>query len=459
MNRWLPYAVLLAVVVALTQLPPTNDAAWQLWIGRQLAAGQILYRDIIEINPPLWFWLAVPIIMLASLLNLSGFAVLVGLLGLLAAVSIAMVQRLRPRPWWISLSLVFAFFLTSISATGQREQFTLIAVTPYVFLAAARADGRPIPSWFAIATGLFAAVGIALKHYFLLLPLALELWLLWKRRGPIRPELIAVVAAGASYLVAILVLARDYFASVVPLVREAYGAYDDPLVIILRTETVAIVAIVLLGLVLVRGRSNTLQAIAVASAALLLAYIVQQKGYRYQGLPALGLASLAAMIGISELRFNNVREKVAAAIVTFALAATLWTSISNASRVSHGTARMLCKLPPESTVLVLTTVGDVAWPAIEVCDLRWASRYMDLWMLPAITGDPHRHSRLAADTREAIVQDVARHRPDLIVIARRERGGDSLAFVMSDPAFRSQLASYERNPSEGAFTIFRKKTP
>lgn len=135
----MPYAVLAVVVCVVAQLPQTNDAAWQLWIGRELVRGAELYHDIIEINPPLWFWLAVPLVQAAGFLGISGNFALIAFLGLSAALSIAMVQRMNPNPW-ILLSLVFAFFVPGLSETGQREQFTLIAFMPYVFLAAARAE-------------------------------------------------------------------------------------------------------------------------------------------------------------------------------------------------------------------------------------------------------------------------------------------------------------------------------
>jgi hypothetical protein len=93
----IPYALLAAIIAILAQLPPNNDVAWQLWIGRQLAGGAVLYRDIVEINPPLWFWLAVPIVQAANLLGISGTAAVVGFLGVAAALSVALLQRLVGR--------------------------------------------------------------------------------------------------------------------------------------------------------------------------------------------------------------------------------------------------------------------------------------------------------------------------------------------------------------------------
>jgi hypothetical protein len=47
------YAFVLAVL--LRAIPLTHDVVWQLWIARQLLQGAEIYRDIWEVNPPLWF--------------------------------------------------------------------------------------------------------------------------------------------------------------------------------------------------------------------------------------------------------------------------------------------------------------------------------------------------------------------------------------------------------------------
>ena len=58
----LPAMVLLALVTALRAIGTVDsDVAWQLWIGQRMLAGADLYRDIIETNPPLWFWMALPV--------------------------------------------------------------------------------------------------------------------------------------------------------------------------------------------------------------------------------------------------------------------------------------------------------------------------------------------------------------------------------------------------------------
>src|SRR3546814_16942773 len=53
--------IALVTWLALHGLPFTHDVVWQFWIAQKLFDGAVLYRDIWEINPPLWFWSAVPI--------------------------------------------------------------------------------------------------------------------------------------------------------------------------------------------------------------------------------------------------------------------------------------------------------------------------------------------------------------------------------------------------------------
>ncbi|HET7317331.1 MAG TPA: hypothetical protein VFI88_07900 [Sphingomicrobium sp.] len=438
MSRWLSYAVLAAVIAALSQLTPTNDAAWQLWIGQQLAHGAVLYRDIVEVNPPLWFWLAVPVVEISDAFGISGWAGLLGFFGLSAAVSIAFIQRLKPG-LATSLILIFAFFVTGISATGQREQFTLIAVTPYVFLTAARAQRRPIPLWLAVAIGLWAALGLALKHYFALVPLALELWLLWRRPKALRPEFLVVCGAGVAYVAGVLLLMPDYLHSIVPIIHQSYAAYNKPLTELLTSDVVAISAIALLALKLVRPRSELVQALAVAGVAFLACYLIQLKGFRYHGLPAIGAFWIMALLAVMQLDWSSRRAKATALLLLAAPAIAAATTLRQSPKADEKRDQ-LCQVPRGSSVLVLTPYGDFAWPAVETCGLEWTSRYMFLWMLPSMDGSWD--SSLARQVHAAVVEDIARYRPDFIFIQKQSPKGDALAFVMADPGFRSQLGHY-----------------
>lgn len=307
--------------------------------------------------------------------------------------------------------------------------------------------------------GLWAGLGIALKHYFVLAPLALELWLVLKRRWAIRAELIALSATGLVYVATIYVVTPAYLHSVVPMIQESYGSFNPPFGSLLSSEILSVAAIALLGLALLPERSATVQSLGVAGLAFLVAFLLQRKGFHYHGLPAVGLFSAMAIVAIATKTRWDFRAKSAAFALGLVPLVAVATTFGHASRPHRPTLALFCDLPRGSTVLVLTPYGDVAWPAIEVCGQRWASRYMFLWMLHAINRDHDRHVALAKNLRRHIAQDIARYRPDLIIIERgRDRFGiDPLAFVMSDPTLRFQLAdNYDRSliPKRA---IFRRK--
>ena len=71
-SRPVAVALILTALITAVRLTGTvdSDVAWQLWIGQRMLAGANLYRDIIETNPPLWFWMALPVDHVAALLHL-----------------------------------------------------------------------------------------------------------------------------------------------------------------------------------------------------------------------------------------------------------------------------------------------------------------------------------------------------------------------------------------------------
>ncbi|HEX8839647.1 MAG TPA: GtrA family protein, partial [Sphingomicrobium sp.] len=217
-------ALALTLLLTLARLGGTvdSDVAWQLWIGGRIHAGANLYTDIIETNPPLWFWVAVPVDRLADLLHIRVEAALVGVLGVVVALALVATNRLtgyiaaRQRGLllcYAGLALLGAPWMHA----GQREQLVLIATLPYAALIAARRRGHRVSVWLAAFIGIGAALGFALKHYFLLVPLALELWLFATaaQRRLLRPETLALAAMAIAYAGALITFDPDFVTRIV----------------------------------------------------------------------------------------------------------------------------------------------------------------------------------------------------------------------------------------------------
>src|SRR3954454_5903145 len=89
-------ALLLTLAVTTVRLTGgvDSDVASQLQIAQRIHEGARLYRDIVEVNPPLWFWMALPIDRLAAVLHLGATSVLIAAFGLIAACALAATDRL-----------------------------------------------------------------------------------------------------------------------------------------------------------------------------------------------------------------------------------------------------------------------------------------------------------------------------------------------------------------------------
>jgi hypothetical protein len=357
-----------------------HDQIWTLWIGRQLLGGADLYRDIIEVNPPLWFWMAVPqaAIGIPSRLVVSGF---------FAAV-IALSLWLIPARY--RLPSLAAFTLLPLLDFGQREHFSLIATAPYIFLIAARAKGEIVRHTLAI--GLFAALGFALKPHFALVPIALEL-LIWSERR-LRSETVAIAACAILYAAAVVLFAPEYLTETVPMLLEAYGQIQGPSIL-----PFVLILFAVSGLALLRP-SRTALILLCAALAYLLAMILQGKGWSYHSVPARGLLFLALAVELMR------RPKlVQATLLTVAALLCLLPTGVYRNPFRDEIEQHLTGFPRGTSVYAVSDNPMVAWPMIEDRGFKWASRQMSVWQGVA--------SREAA--RQVIAESMKR-KPRLVVL-------------------------------------------
>lgn len=459
---WQALALIALVTAARLVGTVDSDVAWQLWIGQRMLGGANLYRDIIETNPPLWFWMALPVDKVAALLHVRAEAVLIITMAGLVALSLGATGRLihHIEPHRRALLLSYgALVLLAMPwmHIGQREQIVLIGAVPYSALLAARREGKAVRFLLAMTVGVGGALGFALKHYFLIVPALLEFWLVTGVRREwraVRPETIALVAVGAAYLAALLLLERDFLTDIVPLIRLAYGHFGAPSLRYLfgLSAIVGLVNLVFLLAHLRRlARAPFACALAIAAVGFALAYFIQFKGWPYHAIPLIGCASLGIAALLAETRVGPqlLRLLAPALLVTpFALAAEeqlrpglpgpdLLNAVSN--------------LHQGDTVGFITTETAVPWSVTLQGRYRYASRYNGFWMMEAILrnerlGDPD--PRLALLGRQIVSQTVADFTctpPRRIIVPRPRAGEDSfdiLPFFLRDPQFAWLLSHY-----------------
>jgi hypothetical protein len=340
---------------------------------------------------------------------------------------------------------------------GQREQIVLIGTLPYAALIAARRERRSVSPALAAMIGAGAALGFALKHYFLTVPALLELWLLvgqgrsWR---PLRPETLAIVGIGIAYAAALVVLEPDFLTNIVPLLRLAYGAFGPPSVRYL-FGPFALVGLLVLSLVLAHSRclarAPFAAALAVAAGGFAAVYFIQFKGWTYHALPLIACASLslAALLTEGETRPLFLRV-VAPALLLLPLALS-FDEERHPSLPDSDLLNAISGLQRGDSVGFVTTETAIPWSVTLQQGFRFPSRYNGYWMMPAIVGNESLENpdpRVAALGRRIVsdtVEDFSCTPPRRIIIARPppgDPGFDILPFFRRDPRFAEIMGHY-----------------
>jgi hypothetical protein len=317
------------------------DIAFPLWAAERMQHGARLYVDILEINPPLFVWLDLPLVWLSRVTGLGAItwyriATSLLLFASLAGCWWALTRSLGDekveyrRVLW--LAAAFALLLLPRLDWGEREHLSLALTLPYIFLGIARARGRAVPRGGAVLAGIAAGIGIAFKPHFVLVWLGREV-AVWSSvislrsstaadgaegRRPVlseakepttddrRPEVATLLRLGAesisvpllciAYLAAVIIIHPEYF----HLLRELGAAYqsflrNSVLITLFLGDGSAIVLgalIVALALRQLPKHAAVWRVLIGSMLGYFLAAVIQAKGWRYHFYPSLGLALL-----------------------------------------------------------------------------------------------------------------------------------------------------------------------
>lgn len=481
-----PEILFLAGVVAtgfaLIGINLSHDVVWQFWIARQMLGGATLYGDIWELNPPLWFWSALPIEYLGEWLGIAPLRLLILAVVALGGASAMLMTRLANirAPGHRLLIMAMSFWLCVVNPLfdfGQREQLTLLCALPYVALVIRRRSGDFVPPVLACAIGLLAAYGFALKHYFIAIPLLLEAWL-WLSKSsqyrPVRPETLMLAVCAIVYAAAVPAFAPEFFTRIVPMVKIAYYGYEAPLwkMLILPRNLLWVGALTCLALYRRSGHQSIdtlVQGLLLATLGFGFSYAIQQKGWDYHALPVTALLILALFIRVSADGLGNLARYPLAMIV---IGAALYSgSIVGQYRnyLAPHTDRLWSTVGKGEVAFAFVSDPMWYWPVGEERQLVWPSRLYSTWMLPAIGAAEIRGpsnpalQKLGVEILRETSHDLHCNPPALILIERRSsyivqpQSFDVRGFFLRDPDIRSLIArSYREEPATDYFYVYRR---
>jgi len=476
---WLPPLWLAALLFYL----PTylhSDVSWYLVATERFVSGARLYQDVIEVNPPLAFYLMAPPVLAADMTGMPSRMLFVSYVFLLLGLSLWLVDRLLRQMSDVADSARGAFLLAVFGALvllplpvfGQREHLMLILSIPYILLLGHRLAGRGCSTMLAVAVGAAAAVGIGLKPYFVLAPALLELYLMAVRRSPaaaLRAESLTLLAGLTAYVALAAFLNPEYFTFMLPYARLVYDAYSSSLVDVLTQPEVFILLLPACAFALARSAGaadRRSDALVIAGAGFFVGYVLQSKGWDYHLLPAgvaiflavawILIALLARAVPANPARRPQLIAWSAAALALLAFAPVIRGPFNNP--FTDKLLPIVEKYAAGGAIYAFTSHVWVGFPLVNEAGVGWSSRFPTQWLLPgarlklanAATLDPGTKAKLQEIERyvtDAVAEDFGRLPPDLVIVDTdnpymREANFDYLAYFQRDPRFARLWQSY-----------------
>ena len=504
-------ALALAVLFAIVSLHfrfstyINHDVAWYLYSAGRLLDGGRMYQDMfVDVNPPLALYLTVPPVYLARLTGMFSVDMYIVYLCVLMLASLTIMWHLlRPiqglrsgQMWGLLFALFFALMVLPAADFGQREHIMLILALPYFVLVGLRASGGTCSGPVAIMVGVAAALGLGLKPHFLIVPAALEIYLLVRTRtlrSIFRLETLSMAGTIALYLAVIVLFTPDYVTRVVPLALEVYNhayqqAFGD---IFFRAETIALPIVLLLYATRRRrlGTAALADVFCLSACGFFAIYVFQGKGWTYQTYPIaanLLLTVVASLLGPLAAQANSrgaVRRNGVLWLVPL-IGAVVVVVVLLSLRIVYGTvyksdiADLMAPIVREhddgSGLYIFATTVSTGFPLVSYTGVRWCSRYSTLWPLPGL------QNRLEADEpglspevrtrlnelerviRGTMVKDFTDCAPALVIVDTQDQPRyfkqpfDYIDFFNSDRHFAKVWADYELIEQVGYFQVYRR---
>ncbi len=484
-------------------MPLTDDVSWYIAAVSQWAEGQQLYREIGDINTPGIYYLHLLALQLSQLFDVGDH---IGLIALFSASTLifalwseSLLRRDETLAPPVRLAFVLGFavlvYLIALLDFGQREHWAFVFFLPQVLCLHLIAVGRPANPLSRHAAACLAALTLTLKPHFLLAYLLLEAGLAWKRRrflSLFRSENLMAGGLVALCYCVFYLLHPAYFSDILPRALQLYGAFSFGWFAGYGNKVILLVSLAIcLGLAVTATallRQERLRSLAffllLAAAAFALLFILQQKGWPYQFLPAYGFALLAAIVlccaalwrllcalwtrDLSALFSSGGGGLLLIACVMAALpAAALYKA---ADQLLHQRAypasvqalrALLEKAGPDAPrVFALSTAISPSFPAVTLTQATWVGRQPSLWEFPAYYDlyrprdvpipyrPPAEQSVFERESFETILSIFEREKPDVVLVyvsAERPPFGryfDFLVYLSQDPRFRALWDGY-----------------
>lgn len=509
--RWLRAVViawpaLLPALLFLPMLfvPPVNhDVAAILSFSERWLAGEQLYVDLVDVNPPLIFVLNLVPVAIAQATGLSSVTALLACLAVLGfaiwRLTLAVRDRVAEGPIERALLDVLPGLVIFGAGYdfGQRDTLMAALALPYLLAAARRLAGQDCPA--RVLPAVAAAIGFALKPHFLAIPALVEAAVLvatvmggqgaraaWGRAlGDPVPWIMAAI--WGAYLASLPLVFPAYLDTVVPQVMRYYvtdAAAQPWSVLMLPRLGTAAALLVALAVLAWRQDARLPHVLALAGVGALVSAVVQQKGWSYHIMPielfACSLATLLAARWLDRRQTGATRQaslraaswlSVLFALFLVARGETPWNQLSWHRSDAFALTRILRDVAPGARILVLSPGIAPIYPALNYAHAHMTLPAMNVWLLEGAYAACPPGGKRYRDVWEmgpdelflyrSVAEDIAEEPPDAVVIdamtAIPECDGTPFSLIRyfaRHTLFAQTWSRYAQVAQHGRYTVY-----
>ena len=456
-GTWSVVVIVLAFVIRVFA-PLTTDTDWLMSNCRRFLDGAVLYKDIIETNPPMAIFMHLPAALVERWTGVPAEPVFTAMVFVAATGSAVFfsrcVQAVEPKLRLILPLTLAVLLIAPLSTFDEREQVALILTLPLFGAAILRAYGQRIPWAMIVLTGLAAGMAPMIKPHFALgvAGAYIALALLQRRPWPLlSPEAVIAAVVTVAYGVATMVFMPAYGHDVLPLLFDLYRPMKKPFwYMLFLIPTLAWMAAVAGLWFATRGRLLTPfnSVLLAASAGYLIGFIDQGRGWAYQMYPALSLLMLVVFPAVpAALTSGQPTQRVPAVAAIIAVLSTLgYSTIFGA--VGGGVIAPIQAVVAHPTMMSITFDLTPGHPIVTRTHGTWVGTFSSRWVtvnsayLAHETKDPAKlakYRQWQAYDRAVTNRDLAK-RPDIVLVGIGPFNWPG--WITRDPDTKRMMADY-----------------
>ena len=481
--------VLLFSITTMWNSQLNHDTSWYLIATRWWIDGIPIYEQILELNPPMSFYVIAPPVFAAKILGTDpAFTVKIYVL-LVATVSTVIGHRLmaadgrltQTQLTIVTTSVLVGLVIVPFGTIAQREHFMLLFAWPYVVLMLVSND--VISGKTKVMIAIYSGFGLALKPHFLAIPMVLTLLRIGQTRKLVAvfsPQNWAILGFCCMYVVVAYVFHPAYFTEVIPKTFLVYDAYETDIAIVFGRSIRFLILLILLFLAVYVGPKTRLSAMiygcGLAAFAAFLFYNIQSKGWTYHLLPFRFFLWVFATLAVIAL-YSDAKQKISAvvfgAITILMVLKPVLVRGPYSVRFTDGFIPFYTCEPGNRTFQVLGSNVPISFPMANKAGALPAVRAPTLWLFPGII---HRLSEdIATDERmmlhdvldeytKDIIGDLRDVKPQLLIIDDTDKKShfhgapfDYVAHFTKYDAFNEYWPEYTRVGRFSNFEIYRRQ--